>query len=102
MKRIVLFAFLAVVGSLAAERDPAFSPGYFWMWNTKLDPAALIAQLEDNIRGIHSVTTILEEESTPEHLLQTCFWCKRSGLRLVLYVSVYITDKNVWCVAFII
>lgn len=31
----------------------------------------VIAQLEDNIRGIHSVTTILEEESTPEHLLQT-------------------------------
>lgn len=31
----------------------------------------VIAQLEENIRGIHSVTTILEEESTPEHLLQT-------------------------------
>lgn len=31
----------------------------------------VIARLEDNIRGISSVTSILEEESTPEHLLET-------------------------------
>ena len=32
---------------------------------------SVIARLEDNIRGISSVTSILEEESTPEHLLET-------------------------------
>ena len=79
MKRIVLFAFLAVVGSLAAERDPAFSPGYFWMWNTKLDPAALIAQLEDmHAHGMRSVCIhpfpkgfrrgILESHMEPDYL----------------------------------
>ena len=31
----------------------------------------VISRLEENIRGIRSVTTILEEESTPEHLLET-------------------------------
>ena len=31
----------------------------------------MISRLEDNIRQISSVTTILEEESTPEHLLRT-------------------------------
>lgn len=31
----------------------------------------VIRQLEENIRGISSVTAILEEESTPEHLLGT-------------------------------
>ena len=31
----------------------------------------VIRQLEENIRGISSVTSILEEESTPEHLLET-------------------------------
>lgn len=31
---------------------------------------AVISKLEDNIRGITSVTSILEEENTPEHLLQ--------------------------------
>ena len=31
----------------------------------------VIARLEENIRSISAVTTILEEESTPEHLLET-------------------------------
>lgn len=31
----------------------------------------VISRLEENIRSIRSVTTILEEESTPEHLLET-------------------------------
>ena len=79
MKRIVLFAFLAVVGSLAAERDPAFSPGYFWMWNAKLDPAVLIGQLEDmHAHGMRSVCIhpfpkgfrrgILESHMEPDYL----------------------------------
>ena len=38
------------------ECDPAFSPGYFWMWNAKLDPAVLVAQLEDmHAHGLRSV-----------------------------------------------
>ena len=79
MKRIVLFAFLAVVGSLAAEIDPAFSPGYFWMWNAKLDPTVLIAQLEDmHAHGLRSVCIhpfpkgfrrgILESHMEPDYL----------------------------------
>ena len=39
--------FAAAAGASEAECDPAFSPGYFWMWNAKLDPAVLVAQLED-------------------------------------------------------
>ena len=31
----------------------------------------VIARLEENIRGISSVTAMLEEENTPEHLLET-------------------------------
>ena len=53
----MLFALLAPALCLAgAETDPAFSPGYFWMWNAKLEPAKLIAQLEDmRAHGIRSV-----------------------------------------------
>lgn len=39
-----------------AECDPAFSPGYFWMWNAPLDPGVLIAQLDDmHAHGMRSV-----------------------------------------------
>ncbi|MBQ6455552.1 MAG: Hsp33 family molecular chaperone HslO, partial [Mogibacterium sp.] len=31
----------------------------------------VIARLEENIRGISSVTAVLEEENTPEHILET-------------------------------
>ncbi|MBR2838465.1 MAG: DUF4838 domain-containing protein [Kiritimatiellae bacterium] len=48
--------FSLVDSAEAAECDPAFSPGYFWMWNAKLDPATLIAQLDDmHAHGIRSV-----------------------------------------------
>ena len=42
----------------AKFRDPEslFSPGYFWMWNTTLDPARLKAQLDDMVaHGVRSV-----------------------------------------------
>lgn len=36
--------------------DPAFSPGYFWMWSHRLDLGKLIAQLEDmRAHGLRSV-----------------------------------------------
>ena len=44
---IAVAIFAAAAGASAAEIDPAFSPGYFWMWNAKLAPAVLIVQLED-------------------------------------------------------
>ena len=38
------------------EPESMFSPGYFWMWNTKLDVAQLKAQLEDMVsHGVKSV-----------------------------------------------
>ena len=57
--RNVLLVIVGLVGlwrPCAAECDPAFSPGYFWMWNAKLDPAVLVSQLEDmHAHGIRSV-----------------------------------------------
>ena len=36
--------------------DSLFSPGYFWMWNTKLDVSQLKAQLDDMVaHGVRSV-----------------------------------------------
>ena len=36
--------------------DSSFSPGYFWMWNAKLDVPKLVAQLEDmHAHGLSSV-----------------------------------------------
>ena len=47
---------LAGAGWAAASPDAAFSPGYFWMWNDRLDAAKLVAQLEDmNAHGLRSV-----------------------------------------------
>ena len=43
---------------LKAFREPAndFSPGYFWMWNAKLEPATIRAQLDEMAaNGIRSV-----------------------------------------------
>ena len=38
------------------EPESMFSPGYFWMWNTKLDVAQLKAQLQDMVsHGVKSV-----------------------------------------------
>ena len=39
-----------------SEPESMFSPGYFWMWNTKLDVATLKAQLDDMVaHGVRSV-----------------------------------------------
>jgi len=39
-----------------SEPDSMFSPGYFWMWNAKLDVAKLNAQLDDMVaHGVRSV-----------------------------------------------
>ena len=36
--------------------DPAFSPAYFWLWNDRLDPVKLCAQLEDmHAHGLRNV-----------------------------------------------
>ena len=38
------------------EPENVFSPGYFWMWNTKLDVAKLCEQLDDMVaHGVRSV-----------------------------------------------
>ena len=40
------------------EPDSMFCPGYFWMWNAKLDVAQLNAQLDDMVaHGVRSVCT---------------------------------------------
>ena len=36
--------------------DSMFSPGYFWMWNAKLDVSQLKSQLDDMVaHGVRSV-----------------------------------------------
>ena len=51
-----VIAFGIGAAAFSAESDPAFSPGYFWMWNAKLDVDRLIAQLEDmHAHGMRSV-----------------------------------------------
>ena len=46
--KIVLISVAAVASSvIAADDDPLYSPGFFWMWNDRLEPAELCAQLED-------------------------------------------------------
>ena len=53
---LAMAALSCVLMPCMAECDPAFSPGYFWMWNAKLDPAALVAQLDDmHAHGLRSV-----------------------------------------------
>ena len=67
------------VGAFAVDDDPAFSPGYFWMWNAKLDVGQLIAQLEDmHAHGLRSVCIhpfpksfrkgVLESHMEPDYL----------------------------------
>jgi hypothetical protein len=57
--RQILFPALAACAFMlcsAAETDPAFSPGYFWMWSSKLELPKLIWQLEDmHAHGLRSV-----------------------------------------------
>lgn len=56
MKFLALALVLPMVCFSGTETDPAFSPGYFWMWNARLDTAKLVAQLEDmRAHGIRSV-----------------------------------------------
>ena len=46
--KFILFSVAVVASSvIAADDDPLYSPGFFWMWNDKLEPAELCAQLED-------------------------------------------------------
>lgn len=82
---IVFRLFAAVIAfgigaaAFASDDDPAFSPGYFWMWNAKLDADRLIAQLEDmHAHGMRSVCIhpfpkgfrkgILETHMEPDYL----------------------------------
>ena len=40
--KIVLISVAVVASSvIAADDDPLYSPGFFWMWNDKLEPAEL-------------------------------------------------------------
>ena len=46
--KFILFSAAVIASSvIAADDDPLYSPGFFWMWNDKLEPAKLCAQLED-------------------------------------------------------
>ena len=78
-----LFAAVIALGvgvpAFASDGDPAFSPGYFWMWNAKLDAGQLIAQMEDMYaHGLRSVCIhpfpkgfrrgVLESHMEPDYL----------------------------------
>ena len=53
---VLAVLFAAALGLNAAECDPAFSPGYFWMWNDRLEEGVLVSQLEDmRAHGLRSV-----------------------------------------------
>ena len=66
-------------GEIEVDVDPAFSPGYFWMWSHRLEPAKLVAQLEDmRAHGLRSVCVhpfprsfrkgLYESEMEPDYL----------------------------------
>ncbi len=56
MGRFVAVAAALVAGVALAADDPMFSPAFFWMWNAKLEPSVLIAQLEDmHAHGLRNV-----------------------------------------------
>ncbi|MBO7687867.1 MAG: hypothetical protein J6V72_15880, partial [Kiritimatiellae bacterium] len=58
---LAILVLAAATSAAAAEvakpnDDPLFSPAFFWMWNDRLDPAALCAQLEDmRAHGLRNV-----------------------------------------------
>ncbi len=57
MCNALLFGALCLSAlSACGDIDPAFSPGYFWMWNGRLDVPTLISQLDDmHAHGLRSV-----------------------------------------------
>ena len=56
MRRLATGTAALIVGLTLAADDPMFSPAFFWMWNAKLEPSVLIAQLEDmHAHGLRNV-----------------------------------------------